>query len=73
MNAEFDKNHIGLHHVAFMVETEDTLDDCYEKIKQHCLKIEFKPELLRDGPAKHMICYEPSGVRIELIWPGSDS
>lgn len=72
VNIEFDKNHIGLHHVAFMVDSEDTLDECYERIKQRRLKIEFKPELLRDGPAKHMICYEPSGIRTELIWPGPD-
>jgi len=73
INAEFDKNHIGLHHVAFKVDSENTLYECYEKIKKYCLKIEFLPELLRDGPAKHMICYEPSGIRIELIWPGPDS
>ncbi len=67
----FDKNNIGLHHVAFMVGSENTLNECYLNIKNSALKIEFKPELLRDGPAKHMICYEPSDIRIELIWPGS--
>ncbi|MFV2003928.1 MAG: VOC family protein [Gammaproteobacteria bacterium] len=66
----FDKNNVGLHHVAFMVDSEKTLDECYQKIKNEHLKIEFSPELLRDGPTKHMICYEPSGIRVELIWPG---
>ena len=65
----FDKNHIGLYHVAFMVDTEEILNICHQKIKDFGLKIEFKPELLRDGPAKHMICYEASGNRVELIWP----
>ena len=32
--------------------------------------IEFSAEALRDGPAKHMICYEPNAIRAELIWPG---
>lgn len=73
LNTQFDKNHIGLHHVAFMVDSEDTLHECYERIKQRKLRIEFSPELLRDGPAKHMICYEPSGIRTELIWPGTDN
>ena len=68
---DFDKNHIGLHHVAFIVNTEDTLNDCFKKIKDNHMKIEFSPELLRDGPAKHMICYEPSGIRVELIWPST--
>ncbi len=66
----FDKNTIGLHHVAFMVNSAETLNECYQKITDANLKIEFSPELLRDGPAKHMICYEPSGIRVELIWPG---
>jgi len=70
--ATFDKNAIGLHHVAFMVDSEDILDECFQKIKKLNLKIEFSPELLRDGPAKHMICYEPSGIRVELIWPGTE-
>ena len=69
----FDKNHIGLHHVAFMVNSEETLNICYQKIKDFGLKIEFKPELLRDGPAKHMIFYEPSSNRVELIWPGQNN
>lgn len=69
----FDKNHIGLHHVAFLVGSEDTLNECYKKIKDFGMKIEFRPELLGDGPAKHMICYEPGGNRVELIWPGHSS
>jgi catechol 2,3-dioxygenase-like lactoylglutathione lyase family enzyme len=70
---KFDrKNNVGLHHLALMVESEDTLGDIYEKLtKETNVTIEFPPELLRAGPAKHMICYEPSGIRIEFIWPGN--
>ncbi|MEJ2398187.1 MAG: hypothetical protein P8Z67_08060 [Gammaproteobacteria bacterium] len=35
--------------------------------------IEFEPELLGPGPAMHMMCYEPSGCRIELIRAGPDA
>ena len=70
--ASFDKNrNIGLHHVAFMVASENDLEIAYEKLKKHGIEIEFAPELLRQGPAKHMMCYEPSGIRVELIWPGN--
>jgi catechol 2,3-dioxygenase-like lactoylglutathione lyase family enzyme len=69
----FDKNHIGLHHVAFMVDSEDALNQCYESVKKHGCIIEFKPEPLRNGPARHMMCYEPGGIRVEFIWPGPDS
>ena len=67
----FDKNrNIGLHHVAFMVESESDLNTTYDRLVKHNVKIEFSPELVREGPAKHMICYEPSGIRVEFIWPG---
>jgi catechol 2,3-dioxygenase-like lactoylglutathione lyase family enzyme len=64
------KANVGLHHVAFHVETENALNRIYEKMVDHSVKIEFAPELLNKGPAKHMMCYEPSGIRVEFIWPG---
>lgn len=68
----FDKDsNIGLHHLAFLVEDEDKLTNLYLKLLQNNVKIEFAPELLRQGPAKHMMCFEPSGIRVEFIWPGN--
>jgi len=61
------KENIGLHHLALSVETFENLDAIHDKIKEHDIKIEFSPELLRTGPAKHMMCYEPSGIRVEFI------
>jgi len=65
-----DRN-IGLHHVAFIVDSEGDLSSIHKKLEQNKVPIEFPPEVLRQGPAKHMICYEPSGIRIEFIWPGN--
>jgi catechol-2,3-dioxygenase len=68
----FNKNrNIGLHHVAFHVPNEKDLNDIYKNLLNNNIKIEFKPEFLRSGPAKHMMCYEPSGIRVEFIWPGN--
>jgi catechol 2,3-dioxygenase-like lactoylglutathione lyase family enzyme len=68
---EFNKNkNIGLHHLAFSVEDEETLNRLHERLKENDVEIEFSPELLGPGPAKHMMCYEPSGIRIEFTWPG---
>ena len=68
---QFNKNrNVGLHHVAFHVENEDDLNRIHERLTSNGIKIEFAPELLRQGPAKHMMCYEPSGIRVEFIWPG---
>jgi catechol 2,3-dioxygenase-like lactoylglutathione lyase family enzyme len=67
----FNKNRIvGLHHVAFHVETEDGLNTIHQRLASNGTTIEFAPEQLGNGPAKHMMCYEPSGIRVELIWPG---
>jgi len=69
---EFDKNrNVGLHHVALTVANEDSLDRLYERLKENGVEIEFAPELLGPGPAKHMMCYEPSGIRVEFTWPGN--
>jgi len=67
----FDRRHnIGLHHAAFRVSSREALEQVHGRIVQAGLLVEFAPELLRGGPALHMMCYEPSGVRIEFIWPG---
>lgn len=68
----FDKNrNIGLHHLALQVESEAALNLIHDRLVKQQIKIEFSPELLRQGPAKHMMCFEPSGIRVEFIWPGS--
>ena len=68
---EFNKNkNIGLHHIALSVADEESLNRLYEHLKDNCTEIEFSPELLGPGPAKHMMCYDPSGIRVEFIWPG---
>ncbi len=67
----FDKNrNVGLHHVAFAVESESDLTRVYDTLVENSVEVEFSPELVGEGPAKHMICYEPSGVRVEFIWSG---
>ncbi|MDH5229654.1 MAG: VOC family protein [Gammaproteobacteria bacterium] len=68
----FDKNrNVGLHHIALQVSCENDLNLVFEKLISHDIAIEFSPELLGPGPAKHMMCYDPSGLRIEIIWPGN--
>lgn len=63
------KRQVGLHHVAIKVASEQDLMIVYERAKDYPgVTVEFAPELLRQGPAKHCMVYEPSGIRIELIW-----
>lgn len=68
--ASFDRRkNVGLHHLALRVESNEALNHIYEQVCLHPgVTIEFAPEYLRNGPARHMMCYEPSGVRIEFIY-----
>lgn len=65
------KQNIGLHHVAFRVGRESDLHTLCNKLADAGIEIEFTPEPLGNGPARHMMCFEPSGVRVEFIWPGN--
>jgi catechol 2,3-dioxygenase-like lactoylglutathione lyase family enzyme/RimJ/RimL family protein N-acetyltransferase len=68
---QFDKyRNVGLHHVAFQVENKGDLSDICDRLVNSGIKIEFSPEMMGKGPAQHMMCYEPSGIRVEFIWPG---
>ena len=66
----FDReNVIGLHHVALRVDGA-ALDAFYERLKAAGgVEIEFPPETLGGGPARHMMFAIPDGVRMELIAP----
>ncbi|BBJ00339.1 hypothetical protein FGKAn22_20310 [Ferrigenium kumadai] len=70
-SVQFNRHkNIGLHHVAFNVENEDDLIRIHKRLTDNGTSIEFAPERLGQGPAKHMMCHEPSGIRVEFIWPG---
>lgn len=65
------RRNIGLHHLALEVESEEQLNAIASKLSDaQEVEIEFMPELVGTGPRKHMMCYEPGGIRIEFIWPG---
>lgn len=64
-SAPFDKNHhVGLHHVALAIADKETLYQVHEKLIKAGVPIEFAPELLGPGPAMHLMCHEPSGIRV---------
>ncbi|KAA0892776.1 VOC family protein [Pusillimonas sp. ANT_WB101] len=65
------KSNVGLHHLALLVESEASLNEVHERLKKSGTPIEFAPQQVGLGPAKHMMCFEPSGIRVEFIWPGN--
>jgi len=63
---------IGLHHLALRVADADALTALHEDLAaRRDVAIEFAPEPLGDGPARHMMCAIPGGIRLELIAPAS--
>ncbi|MCG9544083.1 VOC family protein [Vibrio sp. Isolate33] len=69
---QFDrKANVGLHHLALFVETEGHLNELHAQFTNSGIEVEFGPELVREGPAKHLMCYDPSGIRIEFFWSGA--
>ncbi len=66
------KTNVGLHHLALELATEDELLALYETMKsQPFVDIAFAPEFMGAGPRKHFMCHDPSGIRIEFVWPGN--
>jgi len=61
---------VGLHHLALQVSSEEALNKINQRLTEKHMDIEFAPELLGNGPAKHMMCFDPSGIRVEFIWLG---
>ncbi len=64
------KSNVGLHHLALQVSNEAGLNQVYRRLMDNGVDIEFSPESVGTGPAKHMICFDPSGIRVEFIWAG---
>lgn len=61
------KTTVGLHHLALKVADKASLRALYQRLVTANVPIEFAPEALGAGPVEHMMCYEPSGIRIEFI------
>ncbi len=67
----FDRRgNIGLHHLALAVADAAQLDALHTRLAGTAgVEIEFAPEPLGDGPVRHMMCYAPGGVRVNLSHP----
>lgn len=65
------KRVVGLHHLALKVAAEDLDSLCARLKEREGVSIEFEPELLGDGPTRHMMFFIPGGIRMELIAPAS--
>ncbi|WAC45957.1 VOC family protein [Pseudomonas sp. SL4(2022)] len=61
---------VGLHHLALLVESEAQLEALHRHLIRSGTRVEFSPDWVKQGPAQHLMCFDPSGIRIEFFWPG---
>ncbi len=66
----FDRrNNVGLHHVALAVADEAQLESLFAKVQAYPgVTVEFPPQPVGEGPARHCIFCEPGGIRMEFFW-----
>lgn len=66
---KFDrKTNTGLHHLALRVNSQEAMYQLLDVLKENQIEIEFEPTLRGEGPSMHMMCYEPSGIRVEFYY-----
>jgi len=65
----FDRRRvIGLHHLALGVPDPAALQVLHSELAvRDDVQIEFAPEPLGAGPARHMMCRIPGNIRLEVI------
>lgn len=65
------KNGIGLHHLAFQIATDTTLETLHAELSLRTdVSVEFAPEALGKSATRHMMLRIPGNIRLELIAPG---
>jgi len=63
------QENLGLHHLAIRTQP-GMLDELHERlVSREDVEIEFAPENLGSGPARHMMTLIPGGIRVEFIDP----
>jgi len=65
---EFDrKTNVGLHHLALRVGSKEALDAIFARVSGWPgVVVEFVPQNMGEGPKRHMMVYEPGGIRLEF-------
>ena len=55
-----------LDHIGFFLDREQDVDDWFEFLAHHEVKMKTQPRKHRDG-AKSFYCYDPDGVTVQII------
>jgi catechol 2,3-dioxygenase-like lactoylglutathione lyase family enzyme len=63
----FDEAAQRLDHIGFFLSTADAVDEWYDFLSAHGVKMRNAPRTHRDG-ARSFYCYDPDGVTLQLIY-----
>lgn len=55
-----------LDHIGFFTETEEDVDQWFEWLSSHNVKMRTEPRTHRDG-ARSFYCYDPDGTVVQII------
>ncbi len=56
-----------LDHIGFIIDTPEQVDDWFQFLNHHKVKVRQPPRTHRDG-ARSFYCYDPAGTTVQLIY-----
>jgi glyoxylase I family protein len=63
-----DRYAVGVHHVAFTVESREAVDERYEWLTANGVEIESEPREYDYRPGYYAVFfYDPDGIKLELL------
>ncbi|MBW9259408.1 MAG: VOC family protein [Candidatus Thiodiazotropha sp. (ex. Lucinisca nassula)] len=64
---QFDEAAQRLDHIGFFLTTPEAVDEWFEFLKVHGVRMRNEPRTHRDG-ARSFYCYDPDGVVVQIIY-----
>lgn len=55
-----------LDHIGFIIDDIDQVDEWYDYLRAHDIKMKTEPRTHRDG-ARSFYCYDPEGTTVQII------
>ncbi len=62
-----DESAQRLDHIGFFVESPDRVDEWFQWLRDHAVKIRTEPRSHRDG-ARSFYCFDPDGTQVQVIY-----
>jgi catechol 2,3-dioxygenase-like lactoylglutathione lyase family enzyme len=56
-----------LDHIGFIINEAEQVDEWYDYLRAHDIKMKTVPKTHRDG-ARSFYCYDPEGVTVQIIY-----